>query len=106
MDQLKWSDREKKIAHAVFEAALQQELAEIIAKFKARAERVQTPDELWPLEDWLAKQRRHVDERYDFRYSQLILVFASLLREGRITRSQLDGLAPDKLASIDSVASL
>jgi len=89
----------------VFEAALQQVLAEIIVKFKAQAERVQTPDELWPLEDWLAKQRRHVDERYDFRYSQLILVFASLLREGRITRSQLDGLAQDKLAFIDLMAS-
>ena len=101
MDQLKWSDREKKIAHSVFDAALQQELAEVIAKFKAQVERVQTPDALWPLEDWLAKQRRHVDERYDFRYSQLILVFASLLREGRITRSQLD-----KLAFVDGLASL
>jgi hypothetical protein len=106
MDQLKWSDREKKIAHAVFEAALQQELAEIIAKFKAQADRVQTPDALWQLEDWLAQQRRHVDDRYDFRYSQLILVFASLLREGRITRLQLDGLAPDKLAFVDGLASL
>jgi hypothetical protein len=106
MHQLKWSEREKKIARAVFNAALQQELAEVVTKFKAQAERVQTPDELWPLADWLAQQRRHVDERYDFRYSQLILVFAGLLREGHITRSQLDGLAPDKLAFIDGLTSL
>jgi hypothetical protein len=47
-----------------------------------------------------------VDEKYDFRYSQLIFVLARLLREGRITKPQLDGFAQDKLAEIDLVLSL
>jgi len=75
-------------------------------QFKAVAGRVQTPDELWAMEGWLAQQRCHVDEKFDFRYSQLILVFGRLLREGRITRPQLDGLAPDKIAFVERVVSL
>jgi hypothetical protein len=106
MHQLKWFEREKKIARTVFEAALQQELAEVMAQFKTKAERVQNPDDLWAMEGWLAQQRRNVDEKYDFRYSELILLFGRLLREGRITWPQLDGLAQDKLAFIDSVVSL
>jgi hypothetical protein len=106
MHQLKWSEREKKIARAVFEAALQQELAEVVAQFKTKAECVQTPDALWAMAGWLTQRRHHVDEKYDFRYSQLILVFGRLLREGRITRPLIDGLAPDKLASIERVVSL
>jgi len=48
----------------------------------------------------------HVDEKYDFRYSQLIKVFGRLLRDGRITRAQLDGLAQDKLVFVDRLVPL
>jgi hypothetical protein len=49
MYQQRWSEREKKIAHRVFEAALQQELAEIMTQFKTKAERAQTPDDMWAM---------------------------------------------------------
>jgi hypothetical protein len=105
MYDLKWSATEKKIAHRVFEAALTAELAEIMADFKARAAAVTVPYDMWPIEEYLARKRRGIDRKYDYRYSQLLLLFARLLREGRIQEAQLTGLAEEKLAYIRHYAS-
>lgn len=106
MHDLKWSAAEKKLAHRVFEAALTAELAEIMADFKARATAVTVPHEMWPIEAYLERKRREIDRKYDYRYSQLLLVFARLLREGRIQEAQLTGLSEEKLAYIRRSASL
>lgn len=37
MHDLKWSESEKKIARRVFETALQQELSEVVSRFKEMA---------------------------------------------------------------------
>ena len=75
MYDLKWSAAEKKLARRVFEAALAGELAEIMADFKARAAAVGEPHEIWPLQEYLARKQREIDRKYDYRYSQLHLVF-------------------------------
>jgi len=103
---LKWSESEKKLSRRVFEAALQVELADIIAKFKAKAAAVTTPDEMWAVQEFLAKNQREIEQKYDYRYSQLILVFARLVREGRITEEQLHGLSEEKLSYIRHIVSL
>lgn len=91
-----WSGSEKKIARRVFDAALQRELAEC----KSRAARSTTPQDLWALERYLGKKRSAIDQKYDFRYSRLLEVFAVLLREKRIEERDLDGLSADKLDAI------
>ena len=106
MHDLKWSEREKKIARRVFEAALHQELGEVMAEFKEKAARAEEPDDMWAVEEWLAQRRRDIDTRYDFRYLQLVIVFGRLLREGRITEQQLEGLGEDKLSYIGRIATL
>jgi transcriptional/translational regulatory protein YebC/TACO1 len=103
---LKWSESEKKLSRRVFEAALQAELADIIAKFKAKAAAVKTPDEMWAVQEFLAKNQREIEQKYDYRYSQLILVFAKLVREGRIAEEQLHGLSEEKLSYIRHIVSL
>jgi hypothetical protein len=49
------------------------------------------------LESWLTERRREIDRRYDYRYSILPLVFAQLLRAGRLTEDDLHGLGQEKL---------
>ena len=105
MPDLKWSDSEKKIARRAFEAALESTLAGIIAEFKAMAAAAATPSEMWAVEDYLRQRRREVDELFDYRYSQLILVFARLIREGRLDEARLAGLSKDKLEMIRHVLS-
>ena len=104
MNDLKWSDSEKKLTRRVFEAALQTELSELISDFKLRAASLTEPEEMWALEDHLRAKRIGVDRKYDYRYSQLIGVFGHLLREGRINEAQLVGLSEDKLNGIRRIA--
>lgn len=102
----KWSESEKKLSRRVFEAALEAELAEVMANFKAGALAVNTPGELWAMRDFLASAQREIEQKYDYRYSQLILVFARLIREGRIKEEQLHGLSEGKLTIIRRIVSL
>lgn len=106
MHDLKWSESEKKLARQVFSAALTAELAEVMTEFKARAAAAQEPDDMWSIEEHLHSKRREIDQKYDYRYSQLLLVFGRLVREGRIQEAQLAGLAEEKLAYIHRIASL
>jgi len=99
-----WKTSEKKIARRVFDAALQSELAEIMAKFKLRAASIKDPDDMWEIQTYLAHAQREIDNKYDFRYSQLEIVFGRLLREERIEDQDLSGLSEEKLSNIRRIA--
>lgn len=86
MNELNWTDSEKKVARWAFDASLKAELAEIISIFKDNASSARTPDEMWSIGDSLLRQRREIEQKYDYRYSQLLHVFGRLVREGRITK--------------------
>lgn len=96
---------EKAIARRVFEHALHVELNEIMNEFKARVVAIEAPDQMWKLREFLERKEREIEEKYDYRYSQLAFVFARLLREERIQEEQLVGLAEDKRSVIRGIAS-
>src|ERR1700728_1696937 len=100
----KWSPREKTVARKAFDLALSRELESAIQETKARAARIGSASELWELERWLSERRREIDGTFDFRYSVLPLVFASLLRNGQLREDELHGLALEKLESIRYIA--
>ena len=83
---------------------MRRELAEIMAGFKGKAATAKGPDDMWSVEQFLTTARRDIDFKYDYRYSQLDLVFGRLLREGRIGERDLQGLSEEKLAYIRRVA--
>jgi hypothetical protein len=97
---LKWSGAEKKIARRAYDAALEAAKAGIVAEFKARAAAVATLSDMWAIEDHLRRQRRTLDELFDYRYSQLLFVFAQLVAQGYLDEGQLAGLSDEKLEII------
>jgi len=105
MHDLKWSASEKKIARRAYEAALELALAGIMAEFKVKAAAAATPSEIWAIEDYLRRCRQEVDEVFDYRYSQLPLVFARLIRAGHLDESRLGTLSEEKLKTIRSFLS-
>lgn len=106
MNDFKWSHAERNLSGRAFEQALESELSEILAEFKAKAAAASTPEEMWNVQRFLSSKEREIDEKYDYRYSRLILIFARLLREGRIREDQLAGPTEEKLCFIRSIASL
>lgn len=104
MDDEKWSKAEKAVARRAFENACERECREIIKKLRVMANEADEPGDIWRLHDFLAEKRREMDDKYDYRYSVLILVFARLLREGWMTADDLEGLKEDKIARIRELA--
>ena len=106
MFDFKWSHAEKVIARHAFDLALRNELQATIREAKDRASRISEPTQLWELEDWLAERRQDINQRYDYRYSVLPIVFAHLIHDGRLREDNLEGLRPEKLEQINRTASV
>jgi hypothetical protein len=99
-----WSKSEKAIARTAFDAALKRELQDVMQKTKQMANQIKEPAEVWELEHYLTERRKEIDRKYDYRYSQLTLVFGRLLYEKRVGEEELGGLREDKLKPIRSLA--
>jgi Photoprotection regulator fluorescence recovery protein len=76
-----------------------------MTEFKAKANAAATPFDMWKIEDYLREQRREINEMFDYRYSQLPLIFARLVREGYLDERRLAGLSDDKRQIIRSILS-
>ena len=97
MRDLHWSATEKEVARRAFNAALEREFALTIEKVKQRANSIQKPEDLWKLERYLTRKRKEIDEKYDYRYSVLLNVFARLICDGFLSEGELAGLGEDKM---------
>ena len=100
MRELKWSSTEKAIARRCFERALQRELDAAIQSTKEMAAQIRRAPELWELEHHLTQLRKEIDRKYEYKYSTLVLVFADLVREGKLDPEDLRGLSEEKLRYI------
>ena len=99
-----WSRSEKAIARQAFDAALAQELHEVIQQAKKMANEIQKSSDLWNLEHHLTERRKEIDRKYGFRDSRLIDVLGRLLYENRLGEEDLRGLREEKMKSIRSFA--
>ena len=88
---LRWSRSEKAIARKACDAALKQELQELMNETKRRADRMKKPSEVWDLEHLLTERRKDIDCKYDSRYSHLTEVLGRLLHEKRLPEENLRG---------------
>ncbi|OPX37962.1 MAG: hypothetical protein B1H12_03500 [Desulfobacteraceae bacterium 4484_190.2] len=100
MNEIRWSKTEKKKAKEAFEKAYERECAELARKIRAKVKELSGPDDIWRLHDFLTERRRELDEKYDYRYSALIFVFARLIKEGWLSLEELDGVGEDKTSKI------
>ena len=101
---LKWSAAEKVIARKAFDRALKQELDAVIQETKSKAAKVQQPADVWKLERYLTERRNQIDCEYDYRYSVLPFVFGALIRKGRLSEEDVQGLREDKMHYIRKFA--
>jgi GTP-sensing pleiotropic transcriptional regulator CodY len=100
MRELKWTSTEKAIARRCFDRALRQELDAAIQSTKETAAKIRQASELWELEHHLTQLRKEIDRKFEYKYSTLVLVFANLVREGKLDREDLRGLSEEKLRYI------
>ena len=100
MREMHWSPKERAIARRAFDLALHRELGATVQEAKQMAEQIKEPDQLWELERHLTQRRKEINAKYEYKYSVLLLVLGDLVREGRISLEELQGLAEDKLRCV------
>ena len=106
MNDFKWSGAERQVAKRAFNAALEREYAKLTHQVREMVGRMQEGADLRRLHDFLTDKRREIDNKYDYRYSQLIMVFARLIHQGWLSFEELEGLHEDKLEKIKLILSL
>lgn len=104
MSEINWSETEKKAAKDAFNRAYEREIKCLIEEVRQKASTISEIDQLWRLHDFLSARRHEIDGKYDYRYSDLIFVFARLLKEGWVNREELQVLQRDKLAKITALS--
>lgn len=101
---LKWSNDEKRAARKAFDNAYQREMEEIKSLFLEKVSKIKNNTDLWAIEEFLSNKRRVLDKKYDFRYSQLILVFSRLQSEGYIVEEDVKDLDDEKKELIKNLS--
>jgi hypothetical protein len=104
MSEMEWSKQEKEIARRAFKAAYSRECMTIAQSVRKMASEINDPSGLWQLHDYLTEKRKETDEKYDYRYSVLLFVFARLMCEGWINQEDLAGISDQKLQEIRKAA--
>ena len=103
-DEYTWSKTEKHIARSAFNTAYLREMADIYSEVSRKISSYKEPKDLWTLHDFLTTKRHEIDEKYDYRYSVLIRVFARLLREGYLKNEDIVGLSEAKIQAIQKLS--
>jgi len=99
-----WSRKEKAVARRAFENAYEKECKDLIKHIQRRANEANQPNDIWRLHDFLNDRIKEIEDKYDYRYSVFILVFARLLKEGWMTVGEIEGLNEGKIAKIRYLA--
>ena len=97
-----WSKSQKKYARELFDLALEREYRALIEEINSL--KVESRDEVWELRERLNQKAKEMDRKYDYRYSQLIFVFAGLVREGYLSLEELHLLGEEKSDEIKKMA--
>jgi hypothetical protein len=103
MNYVNWSKTEKKIAREAFDKAYERECAYLAGRIREKAEQIKKPEDIWELHDFLTEKRKEVDQKYDYRYSMLELVFARLIKDGWLDYADLKGLNEEKIEQLKSL---
>jgi len=52
---------------------------------------------VWSVHDYFSEKSREIDQKYDYRYSVLMLAFHRLVFEGWLTEDELAGIGAEKV---------
>ena len=99
-DEVTWTATEKKTARRAFDKAFERHCTTITAEARRMLENVAAPSDIWRVQEYLSEHRKTVDRIYQYRYSDLLLVFSRLMRDGWLTEADLVGLQEQKIARI------
>ncbi|MEM9542353.1 MAG: hypothetical protein AAGA60_23025 [Cyanobacteria bacterium P01_E01_bin.42] len=104
VSEITWSQTERNIVREVLQRAYDRETKALIQVVREQAGQITELQDLWKLHDFLSARRFDLDGKYDDRDSEIIFVFATLLKEGWLQLDELQGLEQDKISKISALS--
>jgi hypothetical protein len=104
VNETNWSETEQKVAEKAFKSAYDRETSALVQEIRESAGVISNLEDIWRLHNFLSARRHEIDGKYDYSFSALVFVFATLIKQGWLQIDDLEGLEPDKLAKIAALA--
>lgn len=99
-----WTKAEKQIAKKVFNLAKSRAYQDLIDTINSKT--INSQNQIWELRDLLNKKAKEFDNKFDYRYSQLLMLFMRYINEGLLRIEELEGLSEDKIYIIRDITEM
>lgn len=93
-----WSQKEKKVARRVFDLAVANAEKDVLKRHAEK--RITSAEELWKYELEIRQWRKELSATLQYTYSRLEWSFSACIIRGWLKEQDLEGLRPDRIASI------
>jgi hypothetical protein len=99
-----WPKSEKILAQKILGVALNREMLEIRKRISKTVTDYKEHEDIWKLHKYLSDKKKEMDSKYELKYSQMILVFGRMIREGYLREDDFNGLSESKIKAVKEIS--
>tara|TARA_B100000902_G_scaffold153900_1_gene150396 strand:+ start:335 stop:655 length:321 start_codon:yes stop_codon:yes gene_type:complete len=99
-----WTSEEELVARQAFELGKQRSVESLIQTLRDQSQKLDTPESIWSLHDFLSTERYQYEGRMEFDFSNILFSLADMIKQKLIHYDDLNGLNQLKLSKIKAMS--
>ncbi|MBL6801899.1 MAG: hypothetical protein O2972_08390 [Cyanobacteria bacterium] len=99
-----WTSAEETVARQAFELGKQRSVETLISTLQEQSQKLDTPESVWTLHDFLSTERYQYEGRMEFDFSNILFSLADMIKQKLIQYDDLNGLNEVKLSKIKAMS--
>ncbi|MAX88344.1 MAG: hypothetical protein CMO00_01765 [Synechococcus sp. SAT82] len=99
-----WTSEEELVARQAFELGKQRSVESLIQTLRDQSQKLDTPESIWSLHDFLSTERYQYEGRMEFDFSNILFSLADMIKQKLIQYDDLNGLNQLKLSKIKAMS--
>ena len=104
MSATNWTSEEELVARQAFELGKQRSVESLIQTLRDQSQKLDTPESIWSLHDFLSTERYQYEGRMEFDFSNILFSLADMIKQKLIQYDDLNGLNQLKLSKIKAMS--
>ena len=104
MSAIDWTSEEELVARQAFELGQQRSVESLIQTLRDQSQKLDTPESIWSLHDFLSTERYKYEGRMEFDFSNILFSLADMIKQKLIQYDDLNGLNQLKLSKIKAMS--
>ena len=99
-----WTSEEELVARQAFELGKQRSVESLIQTLRDQSQKLDTPESIWSLHDFLSTERYQYEGRMEFDFSNILFSLADMIKQKLLQYDDLNGLNQVKLSKIKAMS--